>query len=152
MRDLSKLVDQLSRLTLGEASELRKMLETQWVSRQSRKTRMRFTKARGLTASEKVLAELCERSFLSLWSYPNLFRKQAKELIDLIVIFGDDLILFSDKSCAFPDGGDAELDWERWFRRSITKSAAQITQAEDWIKRQPERVYGCAESKAYKNS
>ena len=35
----------------------------------------------------------------------------------------------------------AELDWERWFRRSITKSAAQITQAEDWIKRQPERVY-----------
>jgi hypothetical protein len=78
---------------------------------------------------------------LSLWSYPNLYRKQAKELIDLIVVFGNDLILFSDKSCAFPDGGDAELDWERWFRRSITKSAARITQAEDWIKRQPERIY-----------
>lgn len=102
---------------------------------------MRFEKARGLTASEKVLAELCEKSFLSLWSYPNLYRKSGKELTDLLVVFGDDVILFSDKSCAFPDSGDADLDWERWFRRSVTKSAEQITQAEDWIKRQPSRVF-----------
>lgn len=101
---------------------------------------MRFEKARGLTASEKVLADLCEKSFLSLWSYPNLYRKSGKELTDLLVVFGDDVILFSDKSCAFPDNGDADLDWKRWFRRSITKSAEQITQAEDWIKRQPSRV------------
>lgn len=102
---------------------------------------MRFEKARGLTASEKVLADLCEKSFLSLWSYPNLYRKSGKELTDLLVVFGDDVILFSDKSCAFPDKDDAELDWQRWFRRSITKSAEQIKQAEDWIKRQPSRVF-----------
>ncbi|WP_316179577.1 MULTISPECIES: hypothetical protein [unclassified Bradyrhizobium] len=102
---------------------------------------MRFEKARGLTTSEKVLADLCEKSFLSLWSYPNLYRKSGKELTDLLVVFGDDVILFSDKSCAFPDGGDEDLDWKRWFRRSITKSAEQITQAEDWIKRQPSRVF-----------
>jgi hypothetical protein len=101
---------------------------------------MRFVKARGLTASEKVLADLCEKSFLSLWSYPHLYRKSGKELTDLLVVFGEDVILFSDKSCAFPDNGDADLDWQRWFRRSITKSAEQITQAEDWIKRQPSRV------------
>ncbi|MBR1256404.1 hypothetical protein JQ634_22195 [Bradyrhizobium sp. AUGA SZCCT0240] len=94
-----------------------------------------------MTASERFLADLCERSFLSLWSYPNLFRKPAKELTDLLVVFGNDLILFSDKSCAFPDSRDADLDWERWFRRSISNSAAQITQAENWIKRQPDRVY-----------
>jgi hypothetical protein len=102
---------------------------------------MRFEKARGLTISEKILAELCEKSFLSLWSYPNLYRKPAKERTDLLVVFGDDVILFSDKSCAFPNTGDAALDWKRWFRRSITKSAEQITQAEEWIKRQPGRVF-----------
>ena len=59
---------------------------------------MRFQKARGLTASEQLLAELCEKSFLSVWSYPNLCRKQGKELTDLLVVFGDDVILFSDKS------------------------------------------------------
>jgi len=102
---------------------------------------MRFEKAHGLTASEKVLAELCEHSFLSLWSYPNLYRKSGKELTDLLVVFGDDVILFSDKSCTFPDTGNPALDWTRWFRRSVKKSAEQITQAEEWIKRQPSRVF-----------
>jgi hypothetical protein len=102
---------------------------------------MRFEKARGLTVSEKLLAELCERSFLSLWSYPNLDRKAGKELTDLLVVFGNDVILFSDKSCVFPDTGNAQLDWNRWFRRSIIKSAEQITQAEEWIRRQPRRVF-----------
>lgn len=100
-----------------------------------------FEKARGLTASEKVLADLCGKSFLSLWSYPNLYRKSGKELTDFLVAFGDDVILFSDKSCVFPDGDDANLDWKCWFRRSIIKSAAQITQAEEWIERQPSRVF-----------
>jgi hypothetical protein len=75
--------------------------------------------------------DLCEQSFLSLWSYPNLYRKAGKELTDLLVVFGDDVILFSGKSCAFPNTGGVDLDWRRWFRRSITKSAEQITQAED---------------------
>jgi hypothetical protein len=102
---------------------------------------MRFQKATGLTASEQLLAELCDASFLSLWSYPNLFRKQGKELTDLLVVFGNDVILFSDKSCAFPDTGDAKLDWSRWFRRSIGDSAEQIHRAEQWIRKQPERVF-----------
>lgn len=58
-----------------------------------------------------------------------------------MVVFGNDVILFSDKSCAFPDTGDSNLDWKRWYRRSIAKSTEQITQAEGWIKRQPERVF-----------
>jgi hypothetical protein len=102
---------------------------------------VRFQKARGLTASEQLLAELCEKSFLSLWSDPNLYGKRGKELTDLLVVFGDDVILFSDKSCAFPNKGDAALHWSRWFRRSIGDSAKQIHQAEQWIKRQPGRVF-----------
>lgn len=102
---------------------------------------MRFKKSRGLTSSEQVLAELCEKSFLRLWTYPNLLRKPGKELIDLLVVFRDDVLIFSDKSCAFPDTGDAMLDWRRWFRRAIAESARQIQQAEEWIRRRPDRVF-----------
>jgi hypothetical protein len=102
---------------------------------------MRFTKGTGLTASEKLLADLCERSFLSLWSYPNLFYKPGKELSDLMVVFGNDVIVFSDKSCAYPDSGNPALDWDRWYRRSITDSARQINRAEGWLRGSPDRIF-----------
>ncbi|VAV87755.1 hypothetical protein MNBD_ALPHA08-2547 [hydrothermal vent metagenome] len=102
---------------------------------------MRFNKSTGLTQSEKELTNLCDHSFLSLWSYPNLFRKPAKELCDLLVIFGDDVLIFSDKSCAYPETGDPLLDWRRWYRRSITKSVHQIRRAEGWLRNQPDRVF-----------
>jgi len=41
----------------------------------------------GLTQAEKYLGKLCEKSFLSLWSYPGLFRKPGTELCDLLVVF-----------------------------------------------------------------
>ena len=102
---------------------------------------MRFKKAGGLTQSEKMLAELCDSSFLSLWSYPNLFRKPGKELCDLLVVFGDSVVIFSDKSCDYPKSGDPTLDWSRWYRRSVSNSACQIRRAEDWLKKFPERVF-----------
>lgn len=141
MRDLKHLADRLGKLTLDEASKLRTMLETKLSTFSYRESKMRFTKGRGLTPSEQILADLCERSFLSLWSYPNLFRKPGKELTDLLVVFGDDVILFSDKSCAFPKKGDELLDWKRWFRRSIFESAEQITKAETCILRTPKEAY-----------
>jgi hypothetical protein len=88
-----------------------------------------------------VLSELCERSFLRLWTYPNLFRKSGKELVDLLIVFRDDILIFSDKSCAFPDTGDVLLDWRRWFRRAIADSARQINQAERWIRSRPDQVF-----------
>jgi hypothetical protein len=102
---------------------------------------MRFRKAGGFTPSEKLLADVCERSFLSLWSYPNLFRKPGKELCDLLVVFGDEVVIFSDKSCAYPETGDAALDWNRWYRRSIADSAHQISRAENWLRKSPDRVF-----------
>ena len=102
---------------------------------------MRFRKSEGLTASEQALAGLCDKSFLQLWSYPNLFRKPGKELTDLLVVFGDDVIVFSDKSCGYPNTGDADLDWSRWYRRSIADSAKQIEQAERCIRANPEKVF-----------
>lgn len=102
---------------------------------------MRFRKSEGLTESEAILARLCERSFLKLWTYPNLFKQPGKELIDLMVVFRNDVLLFSDKSCAYPDTGDATLDWRRWFSRAIAKSAHQVRQAERWLRTQPGEAF-----------
>jgi predicted solute-binding protein len=61
-------------------------------------------RSRGSTASERLLADLGEQASLILWSYPNLFydKKQkgkgdGKELCDMLVACGDDVIIFSDK-------------------------------------------------------
>jgi hypothetical protein len=103
----------------------------------------------GVTPSEQYLDRLCKRSFLSLWSYPNLYRDQGrkndkgdgKELADHLIIFNEHIIIFSDKSCAFPDSGDVELDWSRWYRRSIEKSAEQASGTERWLLQHPDRIF-----------
>ena len=93
---------------------------------------------RCVTASERYLAGLCERSFLRLWSHPNVFRKPHKELCDLLVVFGDDIVVFQDKSCHFADG---PLAWERWHRRSISTARHQLHQSARWLRGYPDRVF-----------
>jgi hypothetical protein len=36
------------------------------------------TRSDGVTPSERYLKRLCDRSFLSLWSYPGIFRDQGR--------------------------------------------------------------------------
>jgi hypothetical protein len=110
--------------------------------------RLPTTKATGLTPSERYLETLCANSFLSLWSYPALFRKQkahasgdGKELCDLLVVFGDHVLIFSDKNCAFPNSGDVEIDWRRWHKKAILNSAAQAWGAERWLKEYPQEIF-----------
>ena len=107
-----------------------------------------ISRADGITESERYLKELCDRTFLSLWSYPNVFRDQGssgkgdgKEVCDLLVVFENHVIIFSDKSCAFPDSGDLIKDWCRWFRRAVVKSADQVWGAERWIGSHPDRLF-----------
>src|SRR5262245_43012709 len=108
----------------------------------------------GTTLAERYLARLCERTFLSLWSYPGVYRDQyygtkgeglkqreGKEVTDLLVIFERRVILFSDKDCAFPASGDLDRDWQRWFRRAVLASARQLWGAERWISQYPERLF-----------
>jgi hypothetical protein len=102
---------------------------------------VRFRKSEGLNASEKLLAELCEQSFLKLWTYPNLFRRPGKELTDLMVVFGNDVIIFSAKACTYANSGDPAIDWSRWFRSSIADSAKQIAKAERSIQTAPHKLF-----------
>lgn len=105
--------------------------------------------AQGTTDSERTLARLARKAFLSLWSYPNVYSDEGKsgakgdgkELVDLLVVFGSDVLLFSDKHCAFQAGVDIKVAWPRWYKRAIEKSARQLAGAESFIRRFPSRVF-----------
>src|SRR5689334_2207219 len=107
-----------------------------------------ITKQDGVTVAERYLSQLCTKSFLSLWSYPGIYRDQGvagsgdgKEVCDFLCVFGNDIIIFSDKDCQFPSSGRLDVDWARWFRRAVQKSAEQVWGAERWIKSYPDRVF-----------
>jgi hypothetical protein len=106
-------------------------------------------KADGVTVAEKYLAGLCEKSFLSLWSYPGVYRDEGKpqigghgkEICDLLVVFDQQVIIFSDKDCRLQDSGDVGRDWQRWFKKAIQSSAEQAWGAERWIRHSPNHVF-----------
>ena len=64
-------------------------------------------RSEGVTDSEKYLNRLCVHTFLRLWSYPGIYRDQSsgggatngKEVCDLLVVFDEHAIVFSDKNC-----------------------------------------------------
>ena len=105
--------------------------------------------AQGATESERALARLARKAFLSLWSYPNVYSDEGrsggkgdgKELVDLLVVFGTDVLLFSDKRCEFQSEVDIKVAWPRWYRRAIEKSARQLAGAENFLRRFPDRVF-----------
>ena len=106
-----------------------------------------IAKGVGLTATERYLAKLAERSFLDLWSYPNPYRDQGqpegghgKELCDLLVVCGRDVIIFSEKNIAWPPG-DEQVAWQRWARRALLDSTKQVRGAERWITQFPDRIF-----------
>jgi hypothetical protein len=81
------------------------------------------------TATEEFLSRICRHSFLSLWSHPHPHRNTtpvAHELCDVLVVFGNDIILFSDKSIAFPAHDNVDVAWGRWYRSAVRDSAKQL--------------------------
>jgi len=100
-------------------------------------------RADGSTKAERYLQRLCERSFLRFWSYPRVFRDQGKgkEICDLLVVFDEHILIFSDKDCVFPETANVHAAWSRWFRRAVMGGARQIWGAERWIRSHPDRIF-----------
>lgn len=88
--------------------------------------------SQGFTPSEKFVANLCEHSFLKLWTHPNPVGKKGKELCDCLVVCGPHIVIISVKENTYKDTGD-KTGWERWAKAAIEKSAAQIWGAERWL-------------------
>jgi hypothetical protein len=105
-------------------------------------------RSEGITESERYLSKLADRTFLNLWSYSNTFIDKrsknggdGKEFCDLLVVCGDDVVIFSDKSIDWPEHPDLNVSWARWYRRAIGKSVDQIRGAERWLSNFPNRIF-----------
>lgn len=112
-------------------------------------------RAIGVTASERLIQRVAEDTFFRLWCYSGLFndeginkRKIGTELCDLLIVFGDHVLVFSDKSIKFNAEVPVNTAWGRWYRRAVHESALQVAGAISWIKRFPERIYLDAACKA----
>lgn len=81
-----------------------------------------------VNSSEAFLTSISEGTFLKPWCYPNPFRKAGKEITDMLVVFGNDVIIFSDKAISFRDGA-ADLAWKRWYKRAVEESIDQLSGA-----------------------
>ena len=87
----------------------------------------------GLTPSERMVNELCQRSFLKLWTHPNPRGKHGKELCDCLVVCGSHIVIISVKHSLYRDTGNV-TGWKRWAKTAIKKSVAQIAGAERWLR------------------
>jgi hypothetical protein len=94
----------------------------------------------GTTESERYLASIADHTFLDLWSYANTFSAPGKELCDLLVVCGDDVIIFSDKTISWPEKG-GELAWRRWYKAAIAKSISQVRGAERVLRTSPSNLF-----------
>src|SRR5258708_6104954 len=95
----------------------------------------------GFTPTEKNLTALADKIFLNLWSYPNLFKRDGKELCDLLVVCGDDVLIFSDKNIVWPKRDDFKVSWSRWYRRAVEVSVAQINGATRYLREHCDELF-----------
>jgi len=86
-----------------------------------------------MTRTEELVFRLCNKTFLSLWSFPNPIGKKRKELCDVLVVCEPDIIIFSIKEINIKDSGDYQTDVDRWLTRAIDASVNQIYGAERFL-------------------
>ena len=86
----------------------------------------------GLTRSEKFVNNLCEVSFLKLWTHPNPKGKKDKELCDCLIVCGVYIVIISVKEIEYKNT-ESKAGYDRWTKKAIDKSVNQIYGAERWL-------------------
>ncbi|MFJ4389691.1 hypothetical protein [Pseudomonas soli] len=97
-----------------------------------------------VNVSEERLAKMAKKTFLSMWAYENPYYSQGKELCDVLVVFGNDVVVISDKFIKFSDSSGAEVGWRRWYKRAVESSISQLQGAANQLRNFPERIYSDA--------
>ncbi len=110
----------------------------------------------GFTETERKLSEICDKTFLKLWTWTSLYNdegikknKKGNEICDLLVYYSNTVVIFSDKEIVYteevekhlPEEDGTSIAWKRWKRRAVDSSVKQIEGAESWIRRHCDRIY-----------
>ncbi|MFP3847800.1 YecA family protein [Pseudomonas sp. W5-01] len=92
--------------------------------------------AGGVTESERLLSQFCQNSFLKLWTYPNPYKDDGKEMCDSIAVFGVHVFIFFDRHNVLPHTTDKDplILWERWKSKVIDKQIVTAHGVERYIK------------------
>ncbi len=103
---------------------------------------MIIPKSQGYTRTENLLAKLCGNTFLELWSYPNPFNSEKKELCDLIAVFENNVFIFFDRENLQLNKNETDLDtnWRRWHGQVIERQIRTASGAANYL-RKGGRVY-----------
>ncbi|MEO8403003.1 MAG: hypothetical protein ABI480_00350 [Chitinophagaceae bacterium] len=104
---------------------------------------MSIVKSQGFSSSEKLVSDLCDKTFLKLWSYPNVYKSDGKELCDLLAVFENHIFLFfvrESKKFENPEK-DVTVQWERWKKEAIQKQLITLTGAEKYINSSSDEIY-----------
>lgn len=104
---------------------------------------MQIIKSSGVTRTEILLAKLCDNVFLKAWAFPNPFKKDGKELCDVIAVFEDHVFIFFDReSKKFEnETGDVDIQWGRWQKEAIEKQVKTAGGAKRYIQEYPEDIF-----------
>jgi hypothetical protein len=104
---------------------------------------MEIQKSPGQTRTEQYLAQLCDRTFLNIWSYANPFKADGKELCDLLAVFENNIFLFFDRESRKFDADihDVQLTWERWQKEAITKQIRTAAGAKKYVLNNRDQIF-----------
>ena len=96
---------------------------------------MSITKCEGVTSTERLLSELCDNTFLKLWSFPNPIKDDGKELCDLLAVFENHAFIFFDRESKRFDNSDKDVfvNWTRWSKEVIAKQVKTSFGAERYL-------------------
>lgn len=97
---------------------------------------MIIEKSQGVTRTEKLLSDLCDRTFLKLWSYPNPYNESRNELCDLLAVFENHVFIFFDRESLTLEKKDNDplVNWQQWKKEVIDKQIRTANGAERYIR------------------
>ena len=98
------------------------------------------------TKSEKNIIDIIRNSFCNYWTISNPYKVKGEELCDALVIFKNNIFIFSDKernSSEKEFSSDWEIIQKKWrnFYKSLRHSKNQLKEAKDWILSNPREIY-----------
>lgn len=100
-----------------------------------------MSKHNGVTPTERLLTQYCNKVFLGLWNFPNPQRHDGKELCDHMVIFDNHVLLFFDREAELKtNSDDIDIKWNRWLKKVIHAQIRSVNGAEKYVLRN-ESIY-----------
>lgn len=97
---------------------------------------MVINKSLGFTQTERLLGDLCDKSFLRFWSYPNPFKDDGHEFCDLLAVFENHVFIFFDREIPINGSEDKDfmVQWNRWKSKVIDAQIKTVQGAERYLK------------------